>query len=326
MKHATSMIEIVGESIDVGPVPFSIYSLDGSGLPILFCKAGYEITPQRQEMLREQNRRYFVQREDMASYVEYTAIHIGEIVRNPDISPVEKMDLVKDVGSRMVRRIISDPARADERRAREFVSGYVDLILQSPAVKSSLFTVAQRGRYLLSRSFNVCTLCLLIGEVLYQGNRMHLSALGTGGLLLDIGMTMVPEEIIEKRDSLTEEEFELVQGHVKNGVDMLCENNFHPNVIRMVEQHHERIDGSGYPERLHGDHIHTYAQIAAVADTYDAITSERPYSGPKSHVEALTEMVGEIEKFNLRAFDILLRVVLMDERLINHFRREHKLD
>jgi putative nucleotidyltransferase with HDIG domain len=320
------MLEIVGESIDIGPVPFSIYSLDKGGMPILFCKAGYEITPQRQEVLREQNRRFFVQREDMSTYVEYAAVHISDIVRNPQINPAEKLDLVKDVGSRMVRRIISDPAGTDERNAREFVSGYVDLILQSPAVKSSLFAVAQRGKYLLSRSFNVCTLCLLIGEVLYQGNRMHLSALGTGGLLLDIGMTTIPEEIIEKRDSLTEEEYKTAKTHVISGVDMLQGNNFHPNVIRMIEQHHERIDGSGYPQGLRGDHIHMYAQIAAVADTYDAITSERPYGPPKSHIEALTEMVGQIEKFNLKAFDILLRVVLMNDRLVEHFRKEHSLN
>lgn len=325
--YNTSMVEIVGSSIEIGRVPFNIYQIDNHGVPLLFCKAGYEITPRRKALLDEGVTKFYIQREELRDYVEYASDRIHDIIRSPSISHDEKIDLVKRVGNRTIHKILSDPVEAaDPRSTGQFVDSYVDVIINLPSVKDTLFSVARAGKYLLSRSFNVCTLCLLVGKFLLGGKRRRLRSLGIGGLLLDVGMSKVEEGIIEKPGPLTNDEMDEVMLHPFHSDMILSKREFGEDIINMVRQHHERVDGSGYPHGLSGTEIHPFAQIAAVVDTYDAITSERPYSPPNSHISALEEMAGQIEKFNVIAFKTLLEVVLKDQKLVDYFKREFDLD
>jgi len=325
--HNTSMVQIVGTSIEIGKVPFNIYKIDTNGVPMLFAKAGYEISPRRKELLNEAENRFYIQREELRDYVEYAADRIHDIIRSPNITHEEKVDLVKRVGSRTVHRILSDPEKeADRRSTQQFVDTYVDVIVNLPSVKTSLFDVAQRGKYLLSRSFNVCTLCLLLGRELLGEERMKLRNLGIGGLLIDVGMTRIKERIIEKQGPLETIEMDEVMLHPFHSDVILQPHQFHTDVLTIVRQHHERLDGSGYPHGLKGSEIHALSQIVAVADTYDAITSERPYKPPQSHMAALEEMVAEVKKYNIIVFKHLLRVVFKENRLVDYFISKFKLN
>jgi HD-GYP domain-containing protein (c-di-GMP phosphodiesterase class II) len=116
----------------------------------------------------------------------------------------------------------------------------------------------------------------------------QLSQLGVMGLLLDIGKIRISKELLEKTGRLTPQEFVEMKKHVKHGMEILSQTaNVNPDVVEGVSQHHERMDGSGYPYGLSGKDISIYGKMSAIADTYAAITKKRPYAEPVSPHDAL---------------------------------------
>ena len=142
--------------------------------------------------------------------------------------------------------------------------------------------------YLYQHSFQVTLYSIAIAKELgysYEDQRL----IGIGALLHDIGKLVISPEIIKKPGKLTEEEFEEVKLHTRYGFDIL--RNLHSVSLLVAHcafQHHERLDGSGYPRGLRGGEIHPYAKIIGVADVFDAITSNRTYRSKKLPSEALT--------------------------------------
>ncbi len=115
----------------------------------------------------------------------------------------------------------------------------------------------------------------------------EIAALHRGGFLHDIGMLAIPDAVLRKSGPLEAEEFELIKSHTTVG-DSLCGNLRSLAAVRpIIRHHHERYDGSGYPDGLAGDDIPLLAQIIGIVDVYDAVTTRRPYQGPHSAQEAL---------------------------------------
>lgn len=131
--------------------------------------------------------------------------------------------------------------------------------------------------YIFTHSFNVTMYSLAIGLQLKLSPK-ELETLGVGAILHDVGKIKIPEEILFKPGKLTCEEFEIVKRHPKDGFDMLRGvHNLSLMVAHCAYQHHERLDGSGYPRGLKGKDIHLFGKIIAVADVFDAVTSNRVY-------------------------------------------------
>ncbi|AKG34059.1 HD-GYP domain-containing protein [Paenibacillus durus] len=144
--------------------------------------------------------------------------------------------------------------------------------------------------YLYTHSLNVCLYTLVLG-IAHGYSRSELTMLGLGSLLHDIGKTQIPVKIVQKPGMLNDEEFRHMQAHTEIGFKILKDE---PNIPLIVAhcalQHHERINGSGYPRGLLGPEIHEYAKWIGVADSYDAMTSSRVYKKamlPHQAVEAL---------------------------------------
>ena len=124
----------------------------------------------------------------------------------------------------------------------------------------------------------------------------QLQALYRGGFLHDIGMLAIPDAVLRKQGPLEPEEFELVKSHTVIG-DGLCGHLRSLNPVRaIVRHHHERFDGSGYPDGLRGSEIPVLAQIISVVDMYDAITTERPYQHAHTLEEALAVLFSQVDR------------------------------
>jgi len=152
----------------------------------------------------------------------------------------------------------------------ENLMSHKDLVVQ-------LMDLRSLDSYTFAHSVNCCVLGVMMGQRLGLPEP-KLKDLATGLVLLDIGKSVVPAEILSKPGALTEEEFAKVKEHPRAGFDALREVfnvSAHSKIV--VLQHHERIDGSGYPKGLKGPEIHLYGQIAALADVFDALTSDRVY-------------------------------------------------
>ncbi len=127
-----------------------------------------------------------------------------------------------------------------------------------------------------AHSINVALICNIFAKWLgFEPEELNIVTLA--GLLHDIGKTKIPEEIITKPAKLTDDEFKVIQSHAREGYNILKETSLNEHVINAALMHHERMDGSGYPDHLEGNQIDPCARIVAIADVYDAMTSRRVY-------------------------------------------------
>lgn len=123
-----------------------------------------------------------------------------------------------------------------------------------------------------------------------------LQALSRGGFLHDIGMLAIPEPVLRKAGPLDPEEYELIKSHTVIG-ESLCSNLRSLQAVRpIVRHHHERFDGSGYPDHLKGDAIPLVAQIVGLVDAFDAVTTQRPYRAAQTIDEAIAVLQQQVER------------------------------
>ena len=141
-----------------------------------------------------------------------------------------------------------------------------------------LTDIRTHDMYTFAHSVNVSMLSSLLG-VLYGLDKAKLSELTLSALLHDVGKVVIPKEILNKPGRLTNEEFDLIKTHPKAGSEQIMKMPIHNrDVLSIVaRQHHEHMDGTGYPDGRKGKNIHIYGRIGAIADVYDALTSSRPY-------------------------------------------------
>ncbi len=138
-----------------------------------------------------------------------------------------------------------------------------------------------------AHNINVALVSRALGKWL-KWPKERLNTLTLAGLLHDIGKTQIPEEVLNKTGSLSDEEFNLIRQHPKLGHQLLkTVPNIEPAILYAALQHHERFDGSGYPRNLPGDEIDDYAAVVAIADVYDAMTATRSYRAPMSAFQVI---------------------------------------
>jgi HD-GYP domain-containing protein (c-di-GMP phosphodiesterase class II) len=122
-------------------------------------------------------------------------------------------------------------------------------------------------------------------------DRSQIREIALGAMLQDIGMARVPTEIVDKPSRLNPNEVAVVRGHVEHSHDIAQELADLPEAsLEVIAQHHERIDGTGYPFRLRGDQISAHGRMAAIVDVYDALTSQRPYQTATAPTQALRKL------------------------------------
>jgi putative nucleotidyltransferase with HDIG domain len=160
--------------------------------------------------------------------------------------------------------------------------------------------------YIFTHSFNVTLYSLALGRELGLPAK-ELETLGMGAILHDVGKMKIPTEVLFKPGKLTQEEFEQIKKHTQDGFEILRNvETVSLLVAHCAYQHHERLNGSGYPRQIKGDDIHYFAKIIAVADVFDAITSDRIYRGamlPHNGLEILFAGAGTLfEESMIKAF------------------------
>lgn len=153
----------------------------------------------------------------------------------------------------------------------------IEEIISKKNVMISLVDIKNMDNYTYQHSVNVAILSLVLGVQL-QLNQGELYNLCMGALIHDIGKVLLPKEIVLKPSSLTDEEFKIIKEHTTKGYDYLKGCLDISATSRIVAlQHHEKINGQGYPDNLKDKAINRFARIVAIADVYDALTSDRPY-------------------------------------------------
>ncbi len=172
----------------------------------------------------------------------------------------------------------------------------VDSLEEAETILFSLAqSVEQRDRNTGQHCIRLASYSVALGNALGLP-RCDLLALHRGGYLHDIGKIGIPDAILFKKGFLDEQEWSIMRSHTLKGEEICRPMKTLAPVLPVIRNHHERWDGSGYPDRLKGEDIPLLARILQVADIYDALTTERPYKPALAHTEALSVMEEEAER------------------------------
>lgn len=168
---------------------------------------------------------------------------------------------------------------------------FMDSVVRNQNALACLSRIREKDTYLMEHSVNVAVLMSILGKYL-KLERSYLHHCVTGALLHDIGKILIPDTILHKPGKLTNEEFAIMKRHALYSQKILEKNRGFPQAaINVAGQHHERLDGKGYPAGLAGDEVSQEGRMASVVDVYDAITADRVYHQGMTPSTALKRML-----------------------------------
>jgi putative nucleotidyltransferase with HDIG domain len=198
----------------------------------------------------------------------------------------------------------------DSAGAQHLVEEISDSVTRNPSALISLARLKTADDYTYMHSVAVCALMVALARQLRLNDEQTRLA-GMAGLLHDLGKAAIPLAVLNKPGKLTDAEFEIVRNHPVEGYHMLKEGAKVPDaVLDACLHHHEKIDGSGYPDKLQGEGISVIARMAAICDVYDAITSDRPYKRGWDPSESLRRMAEwTSDHFDQRLFQAFVKSI-----------------
>lgn len=210
---------------------------------------------------------------------------------------------IRQQASSLVRTVMRDArlGKAVELdQVQPVVENITASILRNPGALVGMLRIKNKDDYTFLHSVSVCTLLVAFCRSRNMDPAVIHQA-GLGGLLHDTGKALVPDAILNKAGPLTDEEFAIIKRHPKDGYDILLKSpELGPIPLDITLHHHERRDGSGYPDKQDAGQISELAQMAAIVDVYDAITADRCYHKGMSAAAALRKIY-EWSKFHFNA-------------------------
>jgi putative nucleotidyltransferase with HDIG domain len=225
-----------------------------------------------------------------------------ELYRNADMA----VYMAKRNGKNSVQIFSNDLDRRDSRNSSEYKSGYGE---HADTVYALTATIDAKDHYTFRHSQNVAYYATELAKAAGMTPDV-VEIVREAGLLHDIGKISITEDILNKTGKLSSDEYEIMKGHVESAVNIIHHLPSLDYVIPAVYSHHERYDGHGYPRRLAGDNIPITGRILCIADSFDAITSNRTYKEAISVPEALDMMRAESAgQFDPRLVDIFIDLV-----------------
>ena len=178
----------------------------------------------------------------------------------------------------------------DSASAQNLVEEISDSVTRNPGALISLARLKTADDYTYMHSVAVCAMMVALSKQIGLTEE-HTRSAGMAGLLHDLGKAAIPLAVLNKPGKLTDDEFEVIKSHPVEGYNMLKEGgSVEDSVLDACLHHHEKIDGSGYPDKLKGEEITLIARMTAICDVYDAITSDRPYKRGWDPSESLRRM------------------------------------
>ncbi|MHA3902323.1 HD-GYP domain-containing protein [Castellaniella sp. WN] len=196
----------------------------------------------------------------------------------------------------------------DPEATLPLVRQIADSVARHPQALFSVARLKTSDNYTYLHSVAVCALMLALSRQLRLDAELTWQA-GLGGLMHDLGKAAVPLEILNKPGRLSDAEFDVMKRHPVLGAAMLREGGADESVQSVALHHHEKFDGSGYPDGLSGSGIPLLARMGAVCDVYDAVTSERVYKAPWNPAETMRRMAAWAGHFDRPVFEAFVKTV-----------------
>lgn len=296
--HTYLPISIDSLRVDTAP-PFDLFLKPASEASfVLYCERNTPFTQAARQKLVSNRREYlYIDEEARGDFNRYLAGHLEEILADKKLSPREKSVVLYDCAQAVVEDVLDDPLNRDNiQRGKKVVRNTVDFISSSEFKLEHMLKAISEDFYLYTHSVNVVAYSIALAARWGVNDRATLREIANGALLHDIGKARLPVRLLHKADSLTDEEWDRMKSTAREGYEMMAElGNVGEIALDIILHHHERMDGSGYPDRLAGEAISPYVRIVAIADVFDALTTDRHHQKAKSTFEALKLMNEEMK-------------------------------
>ncbi|CAG0953846.1 Cyclic di-GMP phosphodiesterase [Phycisphaerales bacterium] len=277
----------------------------------LYCETNTDFTSEHRARLAEHGVKFvYIRNDDALRFQEQTV----EVMRKSGVRDLAEREaaLVYETSVQLVSDLLLDPSRmVQSQRVRDLSGVIAKMVLKDRKFFGHLFVAAHHDFYTATHMVNVGTWMVSLAAELGYTDYDELSDICQAGLLHDIGKLRVPAQVLNKKERLAPEEWEMIRGHSRAGYEYLSRYPEVPEVAKRVAlEHHERQDGTGYPSGLRDNAIHPISRVCAVVDSFDAMTAVRPF---KSHTftmdQALAELEKEGAKFDLTVLATWIRMV-----------------
>ncbi len=292
---------------------FNLYLKSGAGQNfVLYRGANLPFGQEQKEKLQESDvREVYITASDRKHYLRYLEENLGNIIADESLSTREKTRIAYDCASQLARDVLRDPSRPENlERAKAMVGHTVHHLITDVEQPATMLDMMAFDYSTYTHSVNVCILGIALGERLGLSSE-ELNVLGAGLFLHDVGKSKVDPAILNKKGPLDDREWETIKKHPDLGYEILREAGGVPEAAMLVvRQHHEKMNGKGYPLGLQDQEIHLYAKIAALADVFDALTTKRAYKDALRSFPAVKimrdEMAEEFKPEFLRELILML--------------------
>ena len=272
------------------PIPFDLYVLIGDR-PVHYLRAGDKLKAEKITSFEKKAPEAFViLAAERANYQQF----VRDGLMSDELDTKQKALILRESTMGLVEELFERP---DIERclhdARGAIDDFVGFMESDASAMANLIGLSSHDFYTYNHSLDVSIYSLGLGQAVgFTG--MDLKELGLGGLFHDIGKRYVPLDIICKAGPLTDTEWIQMQKHPQFGLMILNEHSANDNVKACAFEHHESMQGNGYPQKLTAAEIHPMARVVSVADTYDALTTKRSYNEAMRPTDAIALMTGKL--------------------------------
>lgn len=277
---------------------FDLY-LDTADATVLYRKRDLPFTDDiRQRLLDHRVEALLIERRQEGAYRRYVERNLSQLLSDDSIGINDKSELLYESASGLMEDVLANPQSGDViPRSRALVEGSLNHLLHHKDAFSGLVKVLSYDYYTYTHSVNVFTYTMALCQRMGVHDRGVLQEIGEGALLHDVGKSLLDPAIINSTKALTREQWAAMKQHPVHSAEILAEQGSTSAVtLDIARHHHEKMDGSGYPDGLAGDAISSYVRISTVADIFDALTTKRSYKGASQSFDALGLMKAEMRE------------------------------
>jgi HD-GYP domain-containing protein (c-di-GMP phosphodiesterase class II) len=292
---------------------FDLYMQPTPGEPaVLYADRTIPFSAESRRRLEENKIQYlYISNAQMSEYRNYVESNMQAILNDVAIHMEEKSHLLHITAQGVVRDVLEkSDLKQGLKRGHELIEHTVDFLFGQRASLRHLVECASTDYEIYSHSINVCVMGIALAQRMgYPAE--SLVEFGHGAMFRDIGLMNIDDSIVNNTGRLTLTEYEKIQQHTTYGEEIMKDLGITSEItLDVVRHHHEKLDGTGYPDKLQGDEISPLVRICNVIDIFDALTTNRVHKKAISTYEALTlinkEMRNEIDFEVLRSFITML--------------------
>jgi HD-GYP domain-containing protein (c-di-GMP phosphodiesterase class II) len=277
---------------------FALHLRTPDGKFVLYRGTNTRITSEIFEnLLQNRVSQLWIASADRAGYEEYVAEHLAAMVDDASVPVESKCRAAFSAASGAMKHVFDGDASPTVITAttEKIVGPMAKIMIGERGAATHLVALTTTDYALYAKAVNVSILgMLLVQKILDIDDPKRLLEIGAGFLLFDLAKKNWPKELRERPGPLTPEEWEIVKRHPREALEMLKGFPLSLEAKLIISQHHERADGRGYPHGIRGTEIHPFATIAALADSFVAMTSDRPFARRLTTFQALHRLRAEM--------------------------------